>query len=412
MARAGARFGRVEPRRRARAFVLGLLAELPRKNCWTIAEHAGDATPDGMQHLLARAKWDADGVRDDVRCCVAGHLGDPDGVLVVDETGDLKKGTATAGVQRQYTGTAGRIENAQVAVYLGYAAPRGHALIDRELYLPRSWTDDPARCQAAGIPADIKFATKPQLARKMIERVITAQILFAWVTADEVYGNNGPLRAWLEGQHLAYVLAVSCDHRVPAGAGRIIRADQLAARLPQRTWQRLSAGQGAKGHRYYDWAWAAISDDSPGYRCLLIRRSRRTGELAFYRCYSQHPVTLAALVKVAGRRWTTEENFQAGKGLTGLDEHQARRWTSWYRWITLAMLAAAVLTIAAATEHARSPDPDRQIPLTRNEIAHLIALITSRGHQASHRTRWSCWRRRHQYRARTSHYQRQAAQDP
>jgi SRSO17 transposase len=195
MARAGARFGQVEPRRRARAFVLGLLAELPRKNCWTIAEHAGDATPDGMQHLLARAKWDADGVRDDVRCCVAGHLGDPDGVLVVDETGDLKKGTATAGVQRQYTGTAGRIENAQVAVYLGYAAPRGHALIDRELYLPRSWTDDPARCQAAGIPADIKFATKPQLARKMIERVITAQILFAWVTADEVYGNNGPLRA-------------------------------------------------------------------------------------------------------------------------------------------------------------------------------------------------------------------------
>jgi SRSO17 transposase len=315
-------------------------------------------------------------------------------------------------VQRQYTGTAGRIENAQVAVYLGYAAPRGHALIDRELYLPRSWTDDPARCQAAGIPPEVKFATKPQLARVMIERVITAQILFAWVTGDEVYGDNGPLRAWLEGQHLAYVLAVSCDHRVPAGAGRTLRADQLAARLPQRAWQRLSAGQGAKGHRHYDWAWATISDDSPGYRCLLIRRNRHTGELAFYRCHSQHPVTLAGLVKVAGRRWTIEENFQAGKGLTGLDEHQARRWTSWYRWVTLAMLAAAVLTIAAATEHARSPDPDQQIPLTRNEIAHLIALITSPGHRASHRTRWSRWRRRHQYRARTCHYQRQVTQDP
>jgi SRSO17 transposase len=158
----------------------------------------------------------------------------------------------------------------------------------------------------------------------MIERVITAQILFAWVTGDEAYGDNGPLRAWLEDQHLAYVLAVSCDHRVPAGAGRVIRADQLAARLPQRAWQRLSAGQGAKGHRYYDWAWAVISDNSPGYRCLLIRRNHRTGELAFYRCYSQHCVTLAALVKAAGRRWTIEENFQAGKGLTGLDEHQTR----------------------------------------------------------------------------------------
>jgi SRSO17 transposase len=239
MARTGARFRRVEPRRRARAFVLGLLAELPRKNCWTIAEHAGDATPDGMQHLLARAKWDAGGVRDDVRSYVVEHLGDPDAVLVADETGDVKKGTATPGVQRQYTGTAGRIENAQVAVYLGYAAPRGHALIDRELYLPRSWTDDPDRCAAAGIPAEVKFETKPQLARRMIGRAITAQVPFAWVAGDEVYGDNGPLRTWLEQQHIAYVLAVACDHRMPAGARRTVRADELAARLPQRAWQRL-----------------------------------------------------------------------------------------------------------------------------------------------------------------------------
>jgi SRSO17 transposase len=356
----------VEPRRRARAFVLGLLAELPRKNCWTIAEHAGDPTPDGMQHLLARAKWDAGGVRDDVRSYVTRHLGDRDAVLVVDETGDLKKGTATAGVQRQYTGTAGRIENSQVAVYLGYAAPRGHALIDRELYLPRSWTGDPQRCAAAGIPEDLAFATKPELARRMIGRAVTAHILFAWVSGDEVYGDNGALRAWLEGQHLAYVLAVACDHRVPAGAGR---ADRLAARLPRRAWQQLSAGQGVKGHRYYDWAWAAVPSDGPGCRHLLIRRNRRTGELASCRCFSPRPVTLAALVKVARLRWTIEENFQASKGLTGLDEHQARRWTSWYRWVTLAMLAAAVLTIAAA-ESAPSPAPDTLIPLTRNEIAH------------------------------------------
>jgi SRSO17 transposase len=244
MTRIGGRFRRVEPRRRARAFVLGLLAELPRKNCRTIAEHAGDASPDRMRHLLARAKWDADSVRDDLRGYVIEHLGNPGAVLVIDETGDVKK--ATPGVQRQYTGTAGRIENAQVAVYLGYAAPRGHALIDRELYLPKSWTDDRDRCAAAGIPATVTFATKPQLAERMIERAAGAAVPFAWVAGDEVYGDNGPLRTWLETQRIAYVLAVACDHRVPAGAGHTIRADQLAARLPAKAWQRLSAGTGAK----------------------------------------------------------------------------------------------------------------------------------------------------------------------
>jgi SRSO17 transposase len=410
MLQVGSRFRRVEPRRRARAFVLGLLAELPRKNCWTIAEQAGDATPDGMQHLLARARWDADGVRDDLRGYVTDRLGDPDAVLVVDETGDLKKGTTTVAVQRQYTGTAGRIENAQVAVYLSYAAPAGHALIDRELHLPRSWADDPARCRAAGVPAGTGFATKPQLARRMIERTVTAGVPFAWAAGDEVYGDNGPLRIWLEDSQIRYVLAVSCDHRVPAGAGHM-RADKLAARLPRRSWQRLSAGKGAKGHRYHDWAQISISDPRPGHRWLLIRRTPRTGELAFYRCYAPHPVPLAALVTVAGRRWTVEENFQAGKGLAGLDEHQARRWTSWYRWVTLAMLAAAFLTITAATEHARTPAPAGQIPLTRNEIAHLLATLTSPARDTRHRMRWSRWRRRHQHRARACHYQRQSARE-
>jgi SRSO17 transposase len=412
MTRIGSRFRRVEPRRRARAFVLGLLTELPRKNCRTIAEYAGDSSPDRMQHLLARAKWDADGVRDDVRGYVIEHLGDPGAVLVTDKTGDIKKGTATPGVQRQYTGTAGRIENAQVAVYPGYAGPRGHALIDRELYLPKSWTDDRDRCAAAGIPATVTFATKPQLARRMIEQAAGAAVPFAWVAGDEVYGDNGPLRTWLETRRIAYVLAVACDHRVPAGAGRTLRADQLAARLPGKAWQRLSAGAGAKGHRWYDWAWVTINDPGPGHRCLLIRRNRSTGELAFYHCYSPQPVTLAALVKVAGPRWTTEENFQAGKGLTGLDEHQVRRWTSWYRWVTLAMPGAAVLTIAAAIESARGPDAAGQIPLTRNEIAHLLATATaSPGRDAGHRLHRSHWRRRHQHRALTCHHQRQIAQN-
>jgi SRSO17 transposase len=313
MLRIGPRFRRVEPRRRARAFVLGLLAALPRKNCWTLAAHAGDATPDGMRHLLARARWDADGVRDDVRGSVVEHVADPDAVLVADETGDLKKGTATAGVQRQYTGTAGRIENAQVAVYLGYASAAGHALIDREMYLPKSWTADPGRCRAAGIPDGTQFATKPQLARRMIERALGAGIPFAWFAAGEVYGDNGKLRAWLESRQVRYVLAVACDHRVPAGAGRTIRADELAARLPERAWQRLSAGKGAKGQRYYDWAWAEVSSGEAGYRWLLIRRHPRTTELAFYRCYAPQPVTLATLVKIAGIRWTIEENSRPAK---------------------------------------------------------------------------------------------------
>ena len=406
--RIGPRFRRVEPRRRARGFVLGLLAGLPRKNCWTIAEQAGDATPDGMQHLLARARWDVDGVRDDVRGYVIEHLGDPGAVLVADETGDLKKGTATAGVQRQYTGTAGRIENAQVAVYLGYASAAGHALIDRELYLPQSWTADPARCQAAGIPAGTRFATKPELAWRMIERALGAGVPFGWFAGDEVYGDNGPLCSRLEDRQVRYVLAVSCDHRVPAGPGRTMRADELAARLPKRAWQRLSAGKGAKGHRYYDWAWAAISDTGPGCRHLLIRRHPRTKDLAFYRCYAPQPVTLAALVTTAGRRWTIEENIQASKGLTGLDEHQVRTWTSWHRWVTLAMLAAAFLTVVAAAESARNPEPAGQIPLTRNEIAALFTHLATRpAHDTQHRLCWSAWRRRHQHRARACHYRRQ-----
>jgi hypothetical protein len=195
--------------------------------------------------------------------------------------------------------------------------------------------------------------------------------------------------------------------RAPARSGRSPPA------CPRRAWQCYSAGEGAKGHRFYDWAWLAIDPGKPGHRWLLIRRNRHTRELAFYRCYSTRHVPLPALVKIAGIRWTTEENFQASKGLTGLDEHQVRRWASWYRWTTLAMLALAFLTITAATEHASCPPPDDQIPLTRNEIAALFsALITDTVTGTRHRLRWSAWRRRHQHRARTCHYQRQAASDP
>jgi SRSO17 transposase len=370
------RFARVETRRRAGTFLHGLLADLPRKNCWTIAEHAGEVDPYGMQHFLARASWDTDGVRDDLRDYVMGALGDADGVLVVDETGHLKKGCHSVGVQRQYTGTAGRIENAQVAVYLAYAGRGGHAMIDRELYLPASWTDNPDRLAEAGVPAEVEFATKPALATGMLTRALATGVAARWVTGDEVYGADPALRAELEVQRVGYVLAIGCDRRIRTAAGPL-RADEAAAGLPRRAWRRLSAGAGAKGQRIYEWAWIDHTDrehrndehDTQQWS-LLIRRHPDTGELAYYRCYSPDVVPLRELVRVAGRRWAIEESFQAGKGLAGLDEHQVRGWTSWRRWTLLAMIAHALLAVLAAQADP-PPAGGGLIALTCNEIRRL-----------------------------------------
>jgi SRSO17 transposase len=410
------RFARVETRRRTRGFLLGLLADLPRKNCWAIAEHAGDRDPHGMQHLLGRAVWDTDGVGDDLRDYVTAGLGDTDAVLVVDETGDLKKGTHTVGVQRQYTGTAGRIENAQVAVYLTYAGAAGHAMIDRELYLPKSWTTDPERLDEAGVPADIEFLTKPALATGMLTRALNAGVPARWVAGDEVYGADPALRAELELRGVGYVLAIGCDRRIPTAAG-MMRADEITASVPTRAWQRLSAGPGAKGQRYYDWALISHPDpagqaDPADTACwwLLVRRNRDTNELAYYRCYCPEIVPLRELVRVAGRRWTVEESFQAAKGLAGLDEHQVRRWTSWRRWTLLAMLAHALLAVIAAREHTDRPAPTGLIALTCNEIRRLFTIfVIEPARVLACPQAWSDWRRRHQHRARTSHYQRQQA---
>jgi SRSO17 transposase len=416
------RFVRVETRRRVRGFLFGLLADLPRKNCWSIAEHAGDRDPHGMQHLLNRAVWDTDGVREDLRDYVISGLGDTDAVLVVDETGDLKKGNHTVGVQRQYTGTAGRIENAQVGVYLTYAGCGGHAMIDRELYLPKSWTSDDQRCAAAGVPADIGFATKPALAAGMLIRALNAGVPARWVAGDEVYGADPALRAELEYRRVGYVLGIGCDRRVPTEAG-LLRADEIAAALPKRAWQRLSAGPGAKGQRYYDWALISHLDpagdpdptDPTDQQCwwLLVRRHIRTGELAFYRCYSPDLVPLRELIRVAGRRWTVEESFQAGKGLAGLDEHQVRRWISWRRWTLLAMLAHALLAVIAAREHTLPPTTNDLIALTCNEIRRLfLNYVIEPSRALICPLAWSRWRRHHQHRARTSHYQRQETTRP
>jgi len=341
-------FARREPRLRARAYLLGLVSGLERKNGWTLAEYAGDRTPDGMQRLLNAARWDQDAARDALGRYVAAHLGDPGGVLVADETGFEKSGACSAGVQRQYTGTAGKITNCQIGVFLAYAVPGGgRALIDRELYVPRSWTGDRERCAAAGIPEDTEFATKPQLARAMITRAVAAGIPFAWFTADEAYGDNGKLREWLEETGVAYVVAVSRDHRVPAGAGRVIRADTLARKIPAGGWHRVSCGPGSKGERWFDWA---LADAGPGHH-VLIRRSITSGELAFYRCWAPRDVTLGELVTVAGARWAVEECFQAGKNEAALDHYQVRRHAAWYRHVTLAMCAHAWLAVTAVASH-------------------------------------------------------------
>ncbi len=414
------RFARYEPLRHAAGLVLGLLSGLDRKNCWTIAEHRGQRSPDGLQHLLARASWDADAVRDDLRGYVVDAFGDDAAVLVVDETGDLKKGEKSVGVQRQYTGTAGRIENAQVAVYLTYAAPRGHAFIDRALYLPWSWADDQPRRDAAGVPADVQFATKPALAAAMISRAVQAGVPAGWVAGDEVYGADPTLRKTVREHGLGYVLQVAANRRVPTHAGPR-RIDTLPALIPDHGWQTYSCGRGSKGHRDYAWAWAWIellpepgdpaSANQHGQHHLLIRRNQRTGELAYLRCYTPGPTILATLVRVAGQRWRIEESFQTGKGLVGLDQHQVRRWTSWHRWTTLAMLAHAFLAVATALERDHNPTPQGLIALTINEFRRLFdALLLAAGHTSTSLLAWSTWRRRHQGRARDSHYRRREQQ--
>jgi SRSO17 transposase len=317
-------------------------------------------------------------------------------------------------VQRQYTGTAGRIENAQVAVYLTYASSAGgHALIDRALYLPKGWAEGRARRTDAGVPDDVEFATKPTLAHRMIARALDADMPARWVAGDEVYGADPGLRSDLEHHQVGYVLTVACDHRVTSLAVPR-RADEIATALPAAAWQRLSAGQGSKGPRFYDWAWVGIdaNADLAGQQWLLIRRNNTTGELAYYRCYAPEPVPLRELVRVAGRRWTVAESFQAGKGLTGLDQHQVRRWTSWHRWTTLAMLAHAFLAIATAIERDHAPrTPTGLIELTVNEFRRLFdALLLSAKHTLDTLLAWSRWRRQHQARARKSHYRRHLQQ--
>ena len=314
------------------------LSPVERKNGWQLAEQAGDATPYGVQHLLSTYVWDADLVRDDLRDYVVEHLGGVHGVLVVDETGFLKKGNKSVGVQRQYSGTAGRIENCQIGVFLTYASAQGRTLLDRELYLPRGWADDLERRREAGVPEKVAFRTKPQLARRMLERALESGVPFGWVTGDEVYGNDRNLRLWLEREGIAHVLAIKSNEKLGAWTDkgpRQARADRLASGVEESGWVRLSAGDGAKGPRVYDWALVDIRplrEPGKGYWLLARRSIAQPGELAYYVCFG--PVdttvdtTLEQLVRVAGTRWTIEECFEEAKGESLPPRRRGWVWTS------------------------------------------------------------------------------------
>lgn len=346
-ARIAPRFRRREVRERVGRYLAGLLGPVERRNGWQLAEQIGEHSPDGVQRLVRTARWDADAVRDDLRAYVVEQLGDPAAVLVIDETGFLKKGTRSAGVARQYSGTAGRIENCQIGVFLAYASPKGHAFLDRALYLPKAWTDDPARCRAAGIPQDVAFTTKPALAQAMLARAVVAQVPAAWVTGDSVYGNDSKLRFWLQAKRRSYVLEVTSNHMVwDQGVQR--RVDAVAAAIPADGWQRLTVAAGSKGPRISDWALARLPyDTEPGFaQWLLVRRSRSDStELAYYRVFGPEETPRAVMARGAGTRWVIEEGFERAKGTVGLDQYEVRKWAAWYRHITLGLLAHAFLEV-------------------------------------------------------------------
>ena len=351
-------FARTEARQQALAYLRGLLSSVERKNSWQVAEVVGAANPYGLQHLLGRAQWDVDAVRDDLHGYLVDYFGDADAVIVIDETGFLKKGRRSAGVARQYSGTAGRIENVQIGVFLTYASRHGHSLLDRELYLPKEWTNDRDRGEHAGIPRSRSLQTKPALAKQMLERVREAKLPFRWVTGDSISGDDRRLRRWLEEQGKAYVLAVSGKDHVWSG-WRQVQVKTLLATLPAEGWERLSAGAGAKGPREDDWLRLPIGSglQEAGRRWLLVRRSLSdSAELTAYVVFAPAGTTLATLVKGAGTRWTVESDFETTKGEVGLDHYEVRSWGGWYRHITLAMWAQAVLTmIRAAAREAELP---------------------------------------------------------
>ena len=359
-------------------FLDGLFGPERRKTGWMRAEAAGDPGPWRQQAILGRGRWEADALRDVVRDYALESLADRDAVLVLDETGFLKQGKGSCGVARQYTGSAGKITNCQIGVFAIYVSRHGHAFVDRALYLPKAWTDDPARLAAARAPPEVTFATKPRLALAMIERAITAQVPFAWVAADSVYG-VGEIETALRRAGKGYVLGVNSSHPFntwgdkPLVAGT---AEEIAKALPASAWVRLSAGDGTKGPRLYDWAYlkladleAAEYDDSRSglwTQGLLVRRSIADGELAYFTTWCPAGTGIATLVKVEGHRWAIEDAFETAKTELGLDHNETRSWHGWHRHVSLVMLAFAMLAAIQYRANAPAP-PNIPIRLARRQ---------------------------------------------
>jgi SRSO17 transposase len=415
------RFARPEPYRRVLAYLQGILSETSRKNGWQLAEHAGEARPDGMQRLLSQAVWDTDGVRDDLRSYILELLGQERAILVIDESCFPKRGKKSAGVGLQYCGTTGRVENCQVGVFLSYVTAKGHTLIDRELYLPLDWCEDRDRCRAAGIPDSVRFLTKPELAQKMIERIFRIQIPICWVVADTVYGGNLDLRTWLEAHEYPYVMAVACNEPVgfqtPTGRRREEAALVEAFVLHDGDWQHLSMSEGTKGPRLFDWAIVPMLHqwEDDGRHWLLIRRCvNDPSQKTYYFVFAPQGTTLPEMVKAIGARWHVEENFENGKDL-GMGHYEVRSFIGWYRHITLVLLALAYLAGICATEHFSTVHPTTSESATRSsalaltipEVRHLLArLIWPLSSSTRRVLAWSWWRRCHQSTASYYHIKR------
>jgi SRSO17 transposase len=377
--RLSAHFARSEVRQRANDYLAGLLSEAKRKNGWQLAEVAGNATPYGIQHLLGRANWDADELRDDLREYVLEHLAGDGSVLVVDETGFIKKGDKSVGVKRQYTGTVGKRENCQVGVFLAYASERGQAFIDRELYLPEEWAEDEQRREQAGVPEEVRMHTKPELAREMLGRALDGGVKAAWVVADSVYGDTRRLGMFLQEREQPYVLALSGKAHVWAGlrqhrVGKVLEALRQGELAPEDGWERLSAGDGSKGPRLYDWLRLPLNPPiQEGFeRWLLVRRSiEDPDELTAYTVFAAENTTLKELATVAGMRWRVEIGFEEAKGEVGLAHYEVRSWHGWYRHITLALFAHAFLAAirSAGLEVRRRPEKGgRKSPANLSEF--------------------------------------------
>jgi len=338
-------------------FLDGLLGNEPRKTGWMRAEAAGDSGPWRQQAILGRSRWDADALREVVRDYALETLADEDAVLVIDETGFLKQGKASCGVARQYTGSAGKITNCQIGVFASYVSHHGHGFIDRALYLPKEWTADPKRMKAAHVPADVSFATKPQIARQMIGRAIAAKVPFSFVAADSVYG-TGEIETTLRKAGKGYVLGVAANRVFNSwGKKQFVRgaASKIAQDLPKSAWRRLSSGEGTKGPRLHDWAYVELADlDAGEYnstltaewtRGLLIRRNIADGDLAFFSTWCPKGTPMGKLVSVEGQRWAIEDSFEAAKNELGLDHNETRSWHGWHRHVSMVMLAFAMMAV-------------------------------------------------------------------